>query len=422
MPKRSAELSALQVGRLQAPGRHPVGGVAGLYLKVTPTGARSWVLRVVVGGKRRDAGLGGFPDVPLAKAREKARVAREAIEQGTDPIEARAAAKRTLVAANIPAMTFAQAAVQLIRAKAPEWKNPKHTAQWAATLETYAYPVIGKLSVADVALAHIVTILEPIWSSKTETASRLRGRIEQVLDWATVRGYRKGDNPARWKGHLDKILARPSKVAKVEHHPAMPYAEVGQFMAALRQKPGISARLLEFTILTAARSGEVRGATWEEIDLTAAIWTIPAKRMKAGKEHRVPLSMQALQILHALPRMAGAEWVFPAPRGGQLSDMAMTAIMRRMSPAYVPHGFRSTFRDWCAERTNYPRDVAEMALAHAIPSQVEAAYRRGDLFAKRARLMAEWARFCDAAPAGADVTPLHKAGAAPIRGRAGART
>ena len=282
--KRSAELSALQVGRLQALGRHPVGGVSGLYLKVTPTGARSWVLRAVVGGKRRDAGLGGFPDVTLAQARAKARAAREAIEQGTDPIDARAAAKRALVASKIPAMTFAQAAEHLIRAKAPEWKNPKHTAQWAATLEAYAHPVIGKMSVAAVALPHIVTILEPIWSTKTETASRLRGRIEQVLDWATVRGYRTGDNPARWKGHLDKILARPSKVAQVEHHPAMPYAEVSQFMAALRQKAGISARLLEFTILTAARSSEVRGATWAEIDLAAAVWTVPARRMKAAKE------------------------------------------------------------------------------------------------------------------------------------------
>ncbi len=411
MPKKAKELSAIEVSRLTTEGRYPAGGVAGLYLKVSPAGARSWVLRVVVAGKRRDAGLGGFPDVTLAQARGKARQDRDHIKRGIDPIAARAADKSALAAERGLETTFASAAEFFIKAKSPEWKNPKHTAQWSATLETYAYPIIGKIQVRDVTLTHIVKILEPIWSTKTETASRLRGRLEQVLDWATVRGFRHGDNPARWKGHLDKILPKPSKVAKIVHHPALAYADIGQFMGDLRQKVGISARLLEFTILTAARSGEARGATWAEIDLAAAVWTIPGERMKAGKEHRVPLSDRVLEILRDLPRMAGTDIVFPAPRNGPLSDMAMTAIMRGMGLKAVPHGFRSTFRDWCAECTNYPRDVAEMALAHAIGSKVEAAYRRGDLYDKRTQMMTAWAKFCDTVFTGADVIPMRKVGA-----------
>lgn len=412
MPKKAKELSAIEVSRLVTEGRYPAGGVAGLYLKVSPAGARSWVLRVVVAGKRRDAGLGGFPDVTLAQAREKARQARDDIDRGIDPIAARAAAKSALMAARGLETTFANAAELFIKAKSPEWKNAKHAAQWQATIETYAYPIIGKMQVRDVTLTHVVKILEPIWSTKTETATRLRGRLEQVLDWATVRGFRHGDNPARWKGHLDKILAKPSKVSKIVHHPALAYREMGQFMADLRQKVGIAARALEFTVLTAARSGEARGATWAEIDLAVAVWTIPAERMKAGKEHRVPLSDRVLEVLRDLPRMVGTDLVFPAPRNGLLSDMAMTAIMRRMGLKAVPHGFRSTFRDWCAECTNYPRDVAEMALAHAIGNKVEAAYRRGDLFDKRRALMAAWAKFCATVFTGADVIPLRKMEAA----------
>lgn len=408
MPKKAKELSAIEVSRMTAEGRYPVGGVAGLCLKVSPAGARSWVLRVVVAGKRRDAGLGGYPDVTLAQAREKARQARADIERGVDPIAARAAAKSALTAARGQQTTFTNAAELFIKAKSPEWKNAKHVAQWTATLETYAYPVVGKMQVRDVTLAHVVKILEPIWSTKTETATRLRGRLEQVLDWATVRGFRHGDNPARWKGHLDKILAKPGKVAKISHHPALPYLDMGQFMVDLRQKEGVSARLLEFTILTAARSGESRGATWSEIDMAAALWVIPGERMKAGKEHRVPLSDQVLKMLREIQRTPDTDLVFPAPRNGQLSDMAMTAIMRRMGLKAVPHGFRSTFRDWCAECTNYPRDVAEMALAHAIGNKVEAAYRRGDLFEKRTRLMAEWAKFCNTISKGADVVPIRR--------------
>jgi integrase len=266
--------------------------------------------------------------------------------------------------------------------------------------------VIGRMLVRDIDLPHIEAVLRPIWETKTETATRVRGRIEKVLDWATVGKYREGLNPARWKGHLDSRLAPPRKLTKVEHHAALAAGRVGAFMAELRKQAGMGARALEFAILTAARSGEVRGAIWEEIDLEAAVWTVPAERMKAGKEHRVPLSTPAIRILKALPRIDGTELVFPAARGGKLSDMTLSAVLRRMNVPAVPHGFRSTFRDWCAEQTNYPRDVAEMALAHTIGDKVEAAYRRGDLFDKRTKLMKAWGDFCGRVQTDATVTPI----------------
>lgn len=395
MPVRARELSALEVGRLKSKGFYFVGGVAGLALQVTDKGGRSWILRIRVGdGKRRDIGLGGYPDVTLAQAREKARATRDEILRGVDPVEQRRAARLALIAQRGASMTFDEAARQFIDAKSAEWSNPKHVAQWSATLATYASPTIGKVQVSDVALPHIMTILEPIWTTKTETATRLRGRIESVLDWATVRGLRQGDNPARWKGHLDKLLAKPGKVARVEHHAALPYAGVAEFMKQLAKRDGMAARALEVLILTAARSGEIRGATWDEIDLEARTWVIPATRMKAGREHRVPLSAQVVTLLKALPRLADNPLVFPAPRGGVLSDMTLTALLRRMKVDVTAHGFRSTFRDWAAECTHYPRDVAEMALAHTIGDRVEAAYRRGDLFDKRRAMMDEWAAFC----------------------------
>jgi integrase len=314
------------------------------------------------------------------------------------------------MASQLASLTFEQCASRYIAAKAPEWKNVKHAAQWTSTLQTYAFPVIGGLLVQDVELPQIKAVLDPIWVAKTETASRLRGRIESVLDWATVNGYRTGLNPARWRGHLDKVLPAPGRIAKPDHHAALPLPEVGAFMKALRSQEGMGALALEFAILTAARSGEVRGATWDEIDLDGAVWTIAGDRMKAGKEHRVPLSAAALAVLSKVPRMAGTDLVFPAPLGGQLSDMTLTAVTRRMKVAAVPHGFRSTFRDWCSERTNYPREVVEMALAHAIGDKVEAAYRRGDLFEKRRALMSEWARFCAVAePSRGAVVSLSKA-------------
>lgn len=394
MARKAKELSALAIGRLTSPGNHAVGGVAGLYLYVNDAGARSWVLRTMVGSKRRHMGLGGFPDVPLAQAREKARKARDDIEQGIDPIAQRKAAVSLLRAQQATEKTFQQAAEGFVEAHGDTWKNPKHRAQWTSTLKTYAYPVMGNLLVCDVGQEHVLATLEPIWKTKNETASRLRGRIENVLDWATVRKYRTGENPARWKGHLDMLLPAPGKIQKVEHHRALPIDAMAAFMAALRKREGTAAKALELTVLCASRSGEVRGAVWPEFDLDAGIWTIPAERMKATKEHRVPLPESALRILRAQPRIKNNDLVFPAGRGGKLSDMSMTAVMRRMEVDAVPHGFRSTFRDWARERTNYPRDLAEQALAHALDNKVEAAYRRGDALEKRRLMMQAWDDFC----------------------------
>jgi integrase len=378
---------------LEVPGLHFVGVVPGLALQITAAGARSWTLRVVVGGKRRDMGLGNYPSVTLAMAHAKARDARELIRQGIDPIQRQQAAQSALRAAMAEALTFKECAEAYIKAHREGWKNAKHRQQWANSLAQHAYPVLGELMVRDVKLPQVLAVLEPIWITTNETAVRLRGRIETVLDWATARGLRDGLNPARWRGHLDKLLPKPSKVNNAEHHAALPVGDVGAFMVRLREAHGIGARALELAILTAARSGEVRGATWTEIDTEAKTWIIPGARMKAGKEHRVPLTAEALELLKALPRMPGTDLVFPAPRGGQLSDMTLTAVLRRLDVPAVPHGFRSTFRDWASERTNYPRDAAEMALAHAIGDKVEAAYRRGDLFEKRRLMMADWAKF-----------------------------
>ena len=351
MPRAAIELKPLEVQRLTKPGMHAVGVIPGLYLQVLPTGARTWVLRAMVAGKRRDMGLGGYPSVTLAQARDLARAAREKVKAGIDPIEEGRAARSAQAATRAAALTFEQCAAKYIEANKAGWKNDKHTQQWGNTLAQHAFPVMGKLLVRDVALSHVLAVLEPMWQTKTETASRLRGRIESVLDWATARKYRSGENPARWRGHLDKLLPRPSRVAKVEHHTALPIDEVGAFLARLRQLDGMGARALEFAILTACRSGEVRGATWTEIDADAKTWTIPAERMKAGKEHRVPLSDAALALLKALPTMAGTDVVFPGTKGQPLSDMTLTAVLRRMEVGATAHGFRSTFRDWAASRS-----------------------------------------------------------------------
>jgi integrase len=394
MPRKASILNPLAVSRLTAPGLHAVGGVAGLSLQITTTGARSWSLRVTVGGKRREMGLGSYPDVSLADAREKARKAREVIEQGIDPIEERKSVRSKLRAEVAKAITFKQAATAYIAAQEHGWKNAKHAAQWTSTLETYAYPKIGHLLVRDVDDSHVMEILTPIWTTKTETASRLRGRIEKVLDWAIASKYREGPNPARWKGNLDVRLAQPSKVAKVQHHAALPYDDTGAFMAELRKVEGMGARALEFAILTATRSGEVRGATWQEIDLQKAVWIIPAERMKASKEHHVPLSPDTVALLKALPKLGDSPYVFPGTKG-QLSDMTLTAALRRMNrSSLTAHGFRSTFRDWAGERTNYPREVCEHALAHKLKDKAEAAYQRGSLFDKRRALMNDWAKYC----------------------------
>jgi len=394
MPRKAKELKAIDVSRLTKHGVHAVGGVAGLLLQVTKNNTRSWILRAVIGTKRRDIGLGGYPDVTLSQARDKARKTRGKIDEGIDPIEEKRIAKEQLIITQLSRISFDEAVRRFLKNKNNEFSNKKHAAQWENTLKTYASPVIGKLPVSEIELPHILQILQPIWLDKTETAKRVRGRIENVLNWATVSQFRSGENPARWKGHLDNILPKPSKVTKVKHHKSLPWQELGAFIQELKLKKGIAARALEFLILTATRSGEVRNAVWSEIDLESNLWVIPAERMKAGKEHKIPLANETINILKALPIIEDNEYLFPAPRGGSLSDMTLSTIVKRMGVEAVPHGFRSTFRDWCAEETNFPNNVAEMALAHTISNKVEAAYRRGDLLVKRTLLMKQWAKFC----------------------------
>jgi integrase len=344
-------------------------------------------------------GLGSFPSVPLAEAREKARAHRAKVEQGADPISVRRAAQSAAAAERNSQQTFASVAAQYIDQHAKSWKNTKHEAQWASTLRTYAEPVIGSLLVRDVTTAQVIRVLEPIWASKTETATRVRSRMELVLDFAAARGLREGPNPARWRGNLDAALPKPNKLAKVRHHAAVAVDDMESFIARLRNQSGMSARALEFAILTAARSGEVRGAVWSELDLADALWTVPSERMKSGREHRVPLSKPTVNLLRALPKGEPDESVFPGLRG-PLSDMSLTAVLRRMNVNATVHGFRSSFRDWSSEYTNHTSEVAEMALAHAVGDKVEAAYRRGNLFEKRVLLMSDWATFLEGKKAG----------------------
>ena len=415
MPKVAKELSALEVKNLP-PGSHAVGGVAGLLLEVSSTGSKTWLLRVRTGTKRREIGLGGYPSTSLSEARQKARAVRQQIAEGQDPVAQRQAQKAALLAQQASLKTFAWCVDSYLDGMEGQWKNAKHAAQWRSTLETYANPIIGKLAVQSIALPHVLEVLNQpqpdkgnaaLWDSKNETASRLRGRVEKVLDWATVHGYRDGLNPARWKGHLDAILKAPNKIQKTEHHKAIPYAEMNLFMKALRQQEGTGARALEFAILCAARSGEVRGATWAEFDLKKGLWTIPGERMKAGKPHTVPLSKQALQVIAAIEPTAGTDLVFPSPRGKVLSDMTLTAVMRRMQLEAVPHGFRSTFRTWGGEQTAYPRDMLEFSLAHTLENKVEAAYMHGTQIEKRRKLMQDWADYIDLPQAqGENVIPL----------------
>lgn len=411
MPRKARELAPVEIKRLTDPGLYAVGGVAGLHLQVTKSGARSWILRATVAGKRRDIGLGGYPDVPLAMAREKARVTRECIAEGIDPVAERQRRKSAALAERLREMTFQKAAEAVVAVKQAEAKNPKHGKQWANTLETYAYPILGPMSVADIKLTHVKQVLEPIWQTKTETATRVRQRIEAVLSWAAVHGHRSGENPARWKGNLDAVFPAPRKISKVEHHRAMPVDDMHAFMEALKTRGGMAAQCLAFTILTAVRSGEARAAIWDEIDLDARVWTVPADRMKTGKEHRVPLSAPAVELLETLPCFAGCNLIFPNSQGGKLSDVALAAVLKRMEvhERATVHGFRSTFRDWAAERTSTPHHVAEMALAHSIKSGVEAAYRRGDLLEKRRKLMKDWADFLATKLAKAEnVTPIRE--------------
>lgn len=397
MPKKAKELSALEISRLTRPGNHAVGGVTGLYLYVNAEQGRSWVLRIMVGGKRKHLGLGGYPTVTLAQAREKAREAREQVANGIDPAARRRETLHALRAHQASRRTFKEMANAYISLQASSWKNTKHRQQWSRTLETYAHPTLGEMTVDAITEQHVIAVLEPIWTQKTETAARLRGRIESVLDWASVRGHRTGENPARWKGHLDKVFPAPSKIRQVRHFQAMPAPDTPDFLARLATQSGVTALALRFLVLTAARSGEVRGAKWTEIDEDQAIWTIPASRMKAKREHRVPLSEAALIVLtavRALDRPSPTDFIFAGPKGRVLSDMSLTALMRRMEAGAVPHGFRSTFRDWVGEFTQFPGELAEIALAHVLANKTEAAYRRGDALEKRRALMDAWAAFC----------------------------
>lgn len=429
MPRQAKELSALEVKRLSHAGgksnvTFAVGGVSGLLLQVTPKGGRTWLLRTQCGDKRREIGLGGFPDVPLSLARERAREAKEEIRRGIDPVETKKAAKAALVTSQRNELTFSAAMEKYLDAKMEAFQNSKHRAQWRSTLETYAKPTLGNLPVSIINVRDVLSVLEPLWSSKTETASRLRGRIEAVLSWATVAGHRAGDNPARWAGNLKELLPAPAKIGTRENQPALSLAEVAHWFSALKTREGMSARALEFLALTALPSGPIRGTRWSEIDFKTAMWIIPAQRMKSKRELRVPLSPAAINLLRGLPKVAGSDLVFPAPRGEELGDMSLSAVMRRMQVAEqarlneadrkagkevpaglrgfldsqtkrpaVPHGLRSTFRDWVAERTTYPGEMAEVALAHKISNAVEAAYRRGDMLEKRRGMMTAWADF-----------------------------
>jgi integrase len=410
------KLSALKVAREKRPGIYSDGG--GLYLQVAKQGWKSWIFRFWVAerdpktglalrdpttnkllGRNREMGLGSCITVSLAEARERAMECRKLRENDVDPIEAREAAKRRVALERAKSLKFKEAAVAYVAAHRAAWKNEKHASQWTATLQTYAYPVFGDASVQAIDTALIVKVIEPIWAAKPETANRVRGRIESILDWATVRGYRQGENPARWRGYLDKLLPSRAKVRKPQHHRALPYAELPAFMADLRLEVGIAARALEFTILTAARTSEAIGARRPEINARERLWAVPAERMKASKEHRVPLSDRVLEIIaEAIVDEEG--FIFPGGRWRKpLSNMAMLALLKRMGrDDLTVHGFRSTFRDWAAERTNFANEVVEMALAHAIDSKTEAAYRRGDLFEKRRHLMAEWEVYCLAPP------------------------
>lgn len=371
------------------PGYYADGG--GLWLRVTPTKTRSWIFRYTRAKKTHDIGLGAYLNVSLELARAKAGELRAALGRGDDPMALRAATK----AAAASRLTFQQCAEKFIEANRPGWKNAKHGDQWAATLETYAYPIIGRLDVAHVDTGHVLKILEPIWEKKNETASRVRGRVERVLAWATTRKLRTGDNPARWTHHLDTILPAPSKVKKAKHHEALPYQHVNAFIQALQGEAGVSPRALEFTILTVARTGEVIGATWPEIDLEKAVWTIPAERMKAKKEHRIPLSERALEILREMQGLREGEFVFPGWKAQTgLSNMAMLKLLKRMGRADLTvHGFRSTFRDWAGETTSHPREVIEHAMAHQLKDKAEAAYARGTLLDKRHKLIVDWSDY-----------------------------
>ena len=380
------KLSATEAAKLKTPGRHSDGG--GLYLSIDESGRRRWVFMYARGGKRTELGLGGGRDLSLANARKEAEALRGVLATGGDPKSERAKDDRVL--------SFGECADAYVEAMTPSWRNAKHAAQWKMTLTTYAKPIRAKV-VGEVTTQDVLDVLQPLWRRTPETAERLRGRIENVLDAAKAKGLRSGENPARWRGHLDQLLPKRQRLSR-GHHAALPYDAVPEFMADLRTRTGIAARALEFAILTAARSGEVLGVRRSEIDIGKKLWAIPAARMKAAREHRVPLSPRALEIVEEMQALGAEGLLFPGPKpGAVLSSMAMAMLLRRMKAEITVHGFRSTFRDWASEATGFPHEVCEMALAHTIGNKAEAAYRRGDLFDKRRKLMEAWATYCAAA-------------------------
>jgi integrase len=389
-----AKLTALKVEKTTRPGLYNDGG--GLYLRVAPRGSKGWIFRYKINGRTRDMGLGSVDTFGLKQARERARRCRELQYDGIDPIEERRARRREAQLNSAKAMTFRECAEAYIAAHQASWSHPKHAAQWPSTMTRFVYPVFGKLSVQAVDTGLVLKVIEPLWTVKTETASRVRGRIEAVLDWAEARGYRQGENPARWRGHLENLLPSKSRVVRVEHYQALPYIQIGTFMTELRAQKGIAARALEFVILTAARTSEAIGATWDEIDFEQRAWTIPAARMKAGKPHRVALSADAFAIIEIMQGVKSGDFVFPGSKSDRpLSNMSLLMLLRRMGhDELTVHGFRSSFADWAAERTAFPDEVRQMALAHTVSDKVEAAYRRGDLFEKRRQLGQAWAAFC----------------------------
>ncbi|WP_350296283.1 tyrosine-type recombinase/integrase [Limnohabitans sp. Rim8] len=431
MPKIAKELSALEVKRLNTPGWHAVGGVAGLLLQIRPPTQpaaampRSWILRMRIGGQRQPVGLGSYPQVSLAEARDQAKKLSAEAKSGVNLVAKKRAQRSSMIAAATKNKTFKECAEAYMEAHASDYTNDKHRKQWASTLESYAYPVLGRILVSDISMRHVLDVLMQdtkhrngdkgkLWHIKAETAKRLLDRIRTVLDYATVNEYRSGNNPATWKGYLDTQLPAPRGLKQTKHQPAVPYTLVGDFMSKLRSNNSTSARALEFLVLTAVRSGSVRSATWDEIDLDKKLWTIPAAHTKAKREHKVPLPNQAVSLLSNLPKMAGTALLFPNPKGKVLSDMALSQLMRGMRERGelpiegVPHGFRSTFRDWAAEQTNYPDEIRKAASGHAVGDAVKEAYQRTDLLEKRRHLMTEWASFLDLSSGGysSSVTPI----------------
>ena len=411
MPKRAKELSATEVRRLTCSvGKdgqpyntlHPVGGVSGLLLQATPSGAKTWLLRTMVGTKRRAIGLGGFPGVSLAEARRKAQEYKNKIVEGIDPVEERKAARRSLIAAQLSTMTFADATREFMKMKSKEFRDPRQAGQWEGSLDIHAMPHIGKVPVRDIELPHMKAVLDPIWETKTETANRIRGRIEKILGWCAVHGYRSNENPARWRGYLDGVFQAPNKIKKKGHHAALSVDALPGFMTDLKKRTGTAARAMEFLILTASRTNEVvgdkrigkAGITWQEIDFKKKLWTVPADRMKSGKLHRVPLTDAAVDLLKGMEPGAPDALVFAGSGGVIPSNNFLSALLKRMDQPVTAHGFRSTFKDWAREHTAYADEVSELALAHVNSDATRAAYARSELLDKRRQLMSDWEQYC----------------------------